>query len=67
MCFCSLRQLVQHIGGIRHYNVKPGTDETDAAEYHLREHFDNVYDALRVFKNDDLINEPGKLEFFSKQ
>lgn len=51
----TLRQLVSHLSGIRHY-LK---DE----EFYLNEQFENVYDTLKLFKDDDLLSEPGKSFF----
>jgi CubicO group peptidase (beta-lactamase class C family) len=44
------RLVAGHLAGIRHYR---------GDEFLMREHFDNVTDALRVFENDSLLFEPG--------
>ena len=36
-----------------------GTGEFDASEYYLRRRFKDVYESLQLFKDDDLIAEPG--------
>jgi serine beta-lactamase-like protein LACTB, mitochondrial len=46
------RELLGHLGGIRHYNEKE-----EGAEYTT--HFDSVASGLSVFKDDPLIAEPG--------
>jgi CubicO group peptidase (beta-lactamase class C family) len=46
----TVRQVGGHVAGIRHYN---GTEFLSA------KHYDNVNDALDIFKNDSLLFEPG--------
>jgi serine beta-lactamase-like protein LACTB, mitochondrial len=46
------RELLGHLGGIRHYNEKE-----QRVEY--TEHFDSVASGLAVFKDDPLLAEPG--------
>lgn len=59
----TLRQLVSHLGGIRHYKMPndngSNTSEFDQKEYYLRQSFADVYEALTLFKDDDLISAPG--------
>jgi CubicO group peptidase (beta-lactamase class C family) len=45
------RELLGHLGGIRHYNEKERVEYTT--------HFDSVASGLSVFKDDPLIAEPG--------
>ena len=45
------RQLLGHLGGVRHYKVDGEATDT--------RHFFNLKSALEVFKNDPLIHEPG--------
>lgn len=45
------RQLLGHLGGVRHYK---STSETMATEHH-----DTLQSALQTFKDDPLIHEPG--------
>lgn len=45
------RQLLGHLGGIRHYNNR--------AEVNSTLHYDNVLDPLGIFQNDPLVAEPG--------
>jgi serine beta-lactamase-like protein LACTB, mitochondrial len=46
------RELLGHLGGIRHYNQRE-----EQAEYTT--HFDSVADGLAVFKDDPLLSRPG--------
>ena len=69
----TLRQLVSHLGGIRHYknpvsaqtnaqNItkpNPNASEFDAYEYYSRTNYANVIDSLKMFKDDDLVAKPG--------
>ena len=52
----SVRQLLGHLGGIRHYKV---------GEIASNLHYTRVADALAVFANDPLIAEPGTLHAYS--
>jgi serine beta-lactamase-like protein LACTB, mitochondrial len=45
------RELLGHLGGVRHYNEKERVEYTT--------HFDSVASGLSVFKDDPLIAEPG--------
>lgn len=44
------RMLAGHLGGIRHY---------EGDENFIQQHYDNVLDALSIFANDPLVNDPG--------
>jgi CubicO group peptidase (beta-lactamase class C family) len=58
------RQVMGHLGGIRHY--KSGSQ--DDAEVGNTKHFDNPIQAgLDFFKNDPLVSEPGKQFHYSTQ
>jgi len=46
----SVRQIAQHVGGIRHY---------EGIEFLNNVHYKTVTDGLEIFINDDLIFEPG--------
>ncbi|MFQ5791773.1 MAG: serine hydrolase domain-containing protein, partial [Acidobacteriota bacterium] len=46
----TLRQIMTHTSGIRHY--KPG-------EFDIKEHFDSLESAVRIFKDDPLLFTPG--------
>lgn len=61
------RQLMTHTSGIRHYkNQDDKSNDKDTAfkEFYLNKQFKTTKDALDLFKNDPLLNEPGILEFF---
>ena len=51
------RELLGHLGGIRHYNEKESVEYTT--------HFDSVASGLAVFKDDPLIAEPGTQYHYS--
>lgn len=68
----TLRQLVSHLGGIRHYKDPDKKDETshakkgdqmigefDLQEYYIRTKYSDVYESLKIFKDDDLMSKPG--------
>src|ERR1700730_8181042 len=58
------RQVMGHLGGIRHY--KSGSQ--DDPEVGNTKHFDNpIKGGLDFFKNDDLLSEPGKQFHYSTQ
>ncbi len=54
------RHLLGHLGGIRHYGG-PNNDE----ELVSNRHYDNVVDALDIFKDDPLLHEPGTKYLYS--
>ncbi|KAI2796951.1 hypothetical protein BLOT_015593 [Blomia tropicalis] len=57
----TLRQLVSHIGGIRHY-IKPkgsGNGDEISHEFYLNKNFSSSIDALSCFKDDPLVAKPG--------
>ena len=60
----SVRQIASHTSGIRHYKENPDSDDTSDHDTKYPEFYSNVpykeiEDALEVFKNDDLLSEPG--------
>ena len=58
------RQLMGHLGGIRHYK----SDSRDDPEVGNTKHFDNPIQAgFDIFKNDPLVSEPGKQFHYSTQ
>jgi serine beta-lactamase-like protein LACTB, mitochondrial len=52
------RQLLGHLAGIRHYH-ESGDD------FQITRHYDNLVDALEIFKDDPLLHEPGSKFFYS--
>ena len=64
--FSLRRQLVSHLGGIRHYLYdKKDAGEFESKEYYLNEFFDNVYEAIKLFKGDELQSKPGTSFLYS--
>lgn len=64
----TLRHLVSHLGGIRHYKMKEKDEEaakkghvsdTASEEFFLNRKFKTVEEALELFKSDALLSEPG--------
>lgn len=71
----TLRQLMSHLGGIRHYmkphkvevpvennvNSKKSVirNEFESEEYYKTKKYDGVIDSLKIFKDDDLVHKPG--------
>jgi serine beta-lactamase-like protein LACTB len=55
----TLRQLVSHLGGIRHYKHSGDGTELEQQEYYIRQKYKDVFDSLSIFKNDDLVAAPG--------
>lgn len=55
----SSRQLAAHLGGIRDYL------ETDLSDYIRNEHYNSAAEAVSIFANDSLVNEPGTAFFYS--
>lgn len=55
----TLRQLISHLGGIRHYKNPAGGSEFDMPEYYNRTKYSDVFESLKMFKADDLVAEPG--------
>jgi CubicO group peptidase (beta-lactamase class C family) len=45
------RQLLAHLGGIRHYR--------DQQEFDNTKHYSTIKEALEIFKNDPLLHQPG--------
>ena len=72
----TMRQLVSHLSGIRHYEKKPEkssdektktdkkSDEFQNKEYHIKDYYDNVQKSLILFQDDDLMSKPGKPSVF---
>nr|CAB3263369.1 serine beta-lactamase-like protein LACTB, mitochondrial [Phallusia mammillata] len=60
----TLRQLLSHSSGTRHYEKtlenEDKIEEYLKKEYYSAKQYDNVTDALNMFKNDDLMKEPGR-------
>ena len=59
------RQLLCHTGGIRSYNklLKKPMSNTAIGKYvesYIKDHYENVTESLRLFKDDDLIAKPGE-------
>jgi serine beta-lactamase-like protein LACTB len=52
----TLRHIMTHTSGIRHY--KPG-------EMDMKEHFEDLEDAIQIFKDDPLLFRPGTLYSYS--
>src|ERR1051325_4070809 len=53
----TVRQVLGHLGGIRHYLAKDFPENT--------RHFTSINDSLVFFKDDPLIHEPGTKYFYS--
>ena len=52
----TLRHLLSHMAGIRHY----GSDkEFKNTEYYIKKHYKTVNDSLKLFSNDELLSTPG--------
>lgn len=56
----TLRQLVSHLGGIRHYKNPSDGTEFDQQEYYIRTKYKDVFESLNIFKNDELVAAPGQ-------
>lgn len=59
--------LMSHTSGIRHYQKKEEIEaeperkqEFANREYYIKDHFNSVFDALALFKNDPLLHAPGE-------
>lgn len=68
----TVRQLVSHLGGIRHYKTKPGdvepankNSDTESLEFFLYRKFKTVEEALELFKDDPLLSKPGTKYFYT--
>lgn len=60
----TLRQLTSHTSGIRSYKMPASDDSADnhdglSPEFYIRDHYKDVFESLKIFKDDDLIYEPG--------
>jgi serine beta-lactamase-like protein LACTB len=53
----TIRELLGHLGGIRHYVGEPELDST--------RHYANVIEPLAIFKDDPLLSEPGTTYSYS--
>lgn len=63
----TVRQLLTHTSGIRHYEKKKSKDEKEDAkkesenqEFQITQHFETTKDSLELFKNDELLYKPGE-------
>ena len=56
----TLRQLVSHLAGIRHYKNPADGTEFDQQEYYIRTKFKDVFESLNLFKGDELVAAPGQ-------
>lgn len=70
----TLRHLVSHLGGIRHYKVKKKDEEAAkkgeindnaSEEFFLNRKFKTMEEALELFKDDALLSEPGTKYFYT--
>jgi len=52
----NLRQMGGHLSGIRHYKGN---------EFYINKNYENVIDALDIFKDDPLLHEPGTKYYYS--
>ena len=52
----TLRQLLSHMAGIRHYS---DDKEFLSTEYYIKKHYNTVNDSLKLFCNDELLSAPG--------
>jgi len=63
----TLRQLCCHLSGVRHYDKKEDIvskegatkDEFDLKEYYIRDYFKTTDESLALFKDDELLCNPG--------
>ena len=56
----TLRQLTSHLGGIRHYKEKSEQEsDSSSPEFYIREKCKDVFQSIEIFKDDDLVAEPG--------
>lgn len=53
------RQLASHTAGIRHY-TKKGESKDDDSEFYIKKKYEKVENSVDLFKNDELLFEPGK-------
>lgn len=57
------RQILSHLGGIRHYGTVLAKEDTkkefEHSEYYIKKHYKSVDEALRLFAQDKLLAEPG--------
>ena len=56
----SIRHLLTHTSGIRHYRQSDFPEESD---YEIRRSYDSIEEAIGIFKNDPLLFQPG--EYYS--
>lgn len=60
----STRQVMGHLGGIRHYK---GSSQDDPEVGNTKHFEDTIQSGLNFFKNDPLVSEPGKQFHYSTQ
>ena len=55
------RHLMSHLSGIRHYTKKGEKEENNIndKEYFIKEHYDSIENALKLFQDDELLYPPG--------
>ncbi|CAK8683753.1 serine beta-lactamase-like protein LACTB, mitochondrial isoform X2 [Clavelina lepadiformis] len=61
----TLRHLLLHLSGIRHYSKtldkpKPPKIESELSEYYITKQYSSVTEALALFKDDPLLYKPGE-------
>jgi serine beta-lactamase-like protein LACTB, mitochondrial len=62
------RELLGHLGGIRHYEVSEGMSQANDPEIDNTRHFDNpIAGGLQFFANDPLVAQPGAKFHYSTQ
>ncbi|HUJ31067.1 MAG TPA: serine hydrolase domain-containing protein [Candidatus Acidoferrum sp.] len=62
------RELLGHLGGIRHYRVSEGAPVKDDAEINNTQHFDDpISGGLQFFAGDALVAQPGTKFHYSTQ
>lgn len=70
----TVRQLLAHLSGLRHYRKKQELDDkkndndcsdSDLAEFYSQNHCDSVHKALEIFKEDELVCQPGSKYFYT--
>jgi len=62
----TLRQLLSHTSGIRHYSKSLDSeekvhDEFGLKEYLISKHYKTVLESLSLFKDDSLLKKPGEV------
>ncbi|CEF69266.1 Serine beta-lactamase-like protein LACTB, mitochondrial [Strongyloides ratti] len=54
------KHLLTHMSGVRHYTKKNEENKKEDEEFLLNKEFDNVSQALELFKDDELLSKPGE-------